>query len=46
MTCPLVGVLLEKIDEWFMAIVKAQGANEQDFKDGAVADLALRMVGE
>ena len=29
-----------------MAIVKAQGANEQDFKDGAVADLALRKIFE
>jgi hypothetical protein len=38
---------LLKLNDWFMeqiAVVKAEGASESDFEDGAVADLALRKI--
>ena len=38
---------LEKLNQWFMveiAALKTEGASEQDFKDPAVADLALRKI--
>ena len=40
---------LEKLNQWFLeeiAVLKAEGANEQDLKDPAVADLALRKIFE
>jgi hypothetical protein len=40
---------LEKLNEWFMAQIavgKAEGTNEQDFREGEVADLALRRIFE